>query len=219
MTATTSTSVSWWYRLTHLSRARELGIAIALALVVITATVKNSSFLTSGDGWRDLLLTPSLLMLLAVGQALVVITRNVDLSVGSVLGLSAFLTGRLFIDVPGIPILAVALIVTAFAGVLGLLNGLLVAYAKVPSLVLTLGTLYVYRGVTVMWAGSSRINASDMPRDFLHLGTGKLLGIPLLTSTALFVLLVAAWYMHNTRAGRDYYAIGSDPHAAHLYCV
>jgi len=216
-TATPSTSTPWWHRLTHLSRSRELGIALALVLVIAAATVKNPNFLGSGDGLRDLLLTPSLLILVAVGQAIVIITRNVDLSVGSVLGLCAFLTGRLFIDYPGIPIIAVFLIVTALGAVLGLLNGVLVAYAKVPSLVLTLGTMYVYRGVTVMWAGSSRINASDMPRPFLHLGTGKLLGIPLLTIIAVFVLIIAAWYMHNTRGGREYYAIGSDPDAAHLY--
>lgn len=214
---TSSQAVPLWYRLTHLSRARELGIALALVVVISAATLKNSSFVTSGDGWRDLLLTPSLLVLLAVGQAVVIITRNVDLSVGSVLGLSAFLTGRLFIDYPGLPIVAVALIVTALAGLLGLINGALVAYAKVPSLVLTLGTLYVYRGVTVMWAGSSRINASDMPQSFLHLGTGKLLGVPILTIIALIVFIIAAWYMHNTRGGREFYAIGSDPEAAHLY--
>lgn len=214
---TTTSKRTWWYRLTHLANARELGIALALVLVITAATVKNSAFLTSGDGWRDLLLTPSLLMLLAVGQAIVVITRNVDLSVGSVLGLTAFLTGRLFIDYPGIPIILVALIVTALGAVLGLINGVLVAYAKVPSLVLTLGTLYVYRGVTVMWAGSSRINASDMPREFLHLGTGKILGVPILTVIALVIFLIIAWYMQNTRGGREFYAIGSDPDAAHLY--
>ena len=64
------------------------------------------SFLFSSDSWRDLLVTPSLLMLLAVGQAVVIITRNVDLSVGSILGLTAYLTGRLFIDHPGLPIVA-----------------------------------------------------------------------------------------------------------------
>ena len=64
------------------------------------ATIKSPSFLFSGDGWRDLLLTPSILLLLAVGQAVVIITRNVDLSVGSVSALTAYLTGRLFIDHP-----------------------------------------------------------------------------------------------------------------------
>ena len=78
-----------------------------LLLVVAAATVKTPSFLFSANSWRDLLLTPSILLLLAVGQAVVIITRNVDLSVGSVLGLTAYLTGRLFIDHPGIPIVAV----------------------------------------------------------------------------------------------------------------
>ena len=62
-------------------------------LVIVVTTIKNPNFLFSTDGFRDLLLTPSILMLVAVGQAIVIITRNVDLSVGSVLGLSAYLTG------------------------------------------------------------------------------------------------------------------------------
>ena len=68
---------------------------------------QSRSSCSPSDGFRDLLLTPSLLLLLAIGQAIVIITRNVDLSVGSVLGLTAYLTGRLFIDVPGIPMIAV----------------------------------------------------------------------------------------------------------------
>jgi rhamnose transport system permease protein len=197
--------------------AREFGILLALLLVIVAATVANPNFLFSSDGWRDLLLTPSILVLLAVGQAIVIITRNVDLSVGSVLGLSAYLTGRLFIDLQGIPILAVFLIVIVFGGLLGFINGALVAYAKVPSLVITLGTLYAYRGVNVLWTGGDRVNASDMPREFLALGTGQILFIPILTIIALAVLIVAGWVMKNTRAGREFYAMGSDPSAAELY--
>jgi rhamnose transport system permease protein len=204
-------------RLRKLSSAREVGILLALVLVIVAATAKNPLFLFSPDGWRDLLLTPSILVIVAVGQAIVIITRNVDLSVGSVLGLSAYLTGRLFIDLQGIPVILVFVIAIAFGAVLGLVNGALVAFAKVPSLVITLGTLYAYRGINVMWAGSTRVNASDMPDDFLALGTGSFLNIPLLAILALVVLVVAAWYMKNTRGGREFYAIGSDPAAAELY--
>ncbi|MCD2443619.1 ABC transporter permease [Agromyces sp. SYSU K20354] len=216
MTATIETSAVT-KRLRAVGAAREFGILVALLLVIVAATVANPNFLFSADGWRDLLLTPSILVLLAVGQAVVIITRNVDLSVGSVLGLSAYLTGRLFIDLQGIPVLAVFLIVIAFGAVLGLVNGALVAFAKVPSLVITLGTLYAYRGINVMWAGSDRVNASDLPREFLGLGTGQILFIPILTIIALVVLVVAGWVMKNTRAGREFYAIGSDPAAAELY--
>ncbi|WP_345751507.1 ABC transporter permease [Microbacterium rhizophilus] len=197
--------------------ARETGIVLALLIVIAVATAANRSFVFSGDGWRDLLLTPSLLLLVAVGQAVVIVTRNVDLSVGSVVGLTAYLTGRLFIDVPGISPILVFLAGLALGAVLGLVNGALVAYARVPALVITLGTMYVYRGVNVWWTGSDRINASDLPRDFRGLGTGLLGPIPYLTLIAVLVLVVAGWYLGTRRSGRELYAIGSDPAAAHLY--
>nr|WP_241978904.1 ABC transporter permease [Cryobacterium sp. Hh7] len=198
-------------------RARETSILLALALVIVVTTIKNPNFLFSSDGFRDLLLTPSILVLVAVGQAIVIITRSVDLSVGSTLGLTAYLTGRLFLDVPGIPIIVVFLAGILFGAALGLVNGALVAFAKVPALVITLGTLYAYRGINVFWAGSDRINASDMPKNFLALGTTEYLSIPLLTIIALVVLIAAGWYMRNTRGGREFYAIGSEPAAAQLY--
>lgn len=201
----------------NIATARETGIAVALVLVIIAATVANPTFLFSSDGFRDLLLTPSLLLLVAVGQAIVIITRNVDLSVGSIVGLTAYLTGRLFIDIDGIPVIAVFLAGVIVGGLLGAINGLLVAWAKVPALVITLGTMYIYRGINVAWTGSDRINASDLPRDFRGLGTDQLLGIPILTIIAVIVLVAAAWYLRNIRGGREFYAIGSDPAAAHLY--
>lgn len=198
-------------------RSREASILLVLVLLVTAATIKTPSFLFSSTGWRDLLLTPSMLLLLAVGQAVVIITRNVDLSVGSVLGLTAYLTGRLFIDVPGIPIIAVVAAGILVGGFLGLVNGMLVAFARVPSLVITLGTLYVYRGIFLTWAGSDRINAGDMPGPFLDLGTAQILTIPVLTIVSLVVLGIVGYYLHSHRGGRQLYAIGSDPDAAVLY--
>ncbi|WP_458115938.1 ABC transporter permease [Arthrobacter sp. D2-10] len=197
--------------------ARETGILLALIVIIVVATASNPNFLFSGDGFRDLLLTPSLLMLIAVGSAIVIITRNVDLSVGSVMGLTAYLTGRLFIDLPGIPSIAVFLVAIGTGAILGLINGALVAFAKVPALVITLGTLYIYRGINVAWAGSDRINASDLPASFRGLGTGQIFGIPYLTLLAVAVLVAAAWYLRNAKGGRELYAIGSEPSAAHLY--
>ena len=197
--------------------ARETGILIALLAIILFATVRNPTFLFSSDGFRDLLLTPSLLLLVAVGAAIVIITRNVDLSVGSIVGLTAYLTGRLFIDIPGIPVIGVFVGGVVLGGLLGAINGGLVAFAKVPALVITLGTMYIYRGINVAWTGSDRINASDLPKDFRGLGTDQILGIPILTIIAFIVLIVAAWWLRNLRSGRELYAIGSDPAAAHLY--
>ena len=217
MVTPTEPGTTFSARMGAVAKARETGIILALAVVVIATTAINPTFLFSADGFRDLLLTPSILIVVAIGQAVVIITRNVDLSVGSVLGLTAYLTGRLFLDVPGIPIVAVFLIGIVFGGLLGLINGALVAFAKVPALVITLGTLYAYRGINVAWAGSDLINASDMPAAFLALGTRTILGLPFLTIIAAVVLIVGAWYMKNIRGGREFYAIGSDPSAAQLY--
>jgi len=197
--------------------ARETAIVLAVLLVIVATTVKNPLFVFSPDGTRDLLLAPSLLVLLAIGQTVVLVTRNVDLSVGSVMGLSAYLTGRLFIDAPHLPTIAVMALGVLLGCLLGLVNGALVALAKVPALVITLGTLYAYRGFNVLWTGSDRINSSDMPHGFLELGTGRLLGVPYLALLAAVVLVVVAWFLSNARSGRQLYAIGSAPDAAELY--
>jgi rhamnose transport system permease protein len=200
-----------------LLRSREIAVAAVLVVVVALTTIKSPSFLFSSNGWRDLLLTPSLLLLLAVGQAVVIITRNVDLSVGSTLGLTAYFTGNLFVDHPGIPIIVVFLLGLLFGAFLGFINGFLVTLFNVPALVITLGTLYIYRGIFLSWAGSSRINASDMPSSFLDLGTKQILTIPVLTIIGLVVLGLVGYYLYTARGGRELYAIGSDPDAAVLY--
>jgi rhamnose transport system permease protein len=202
---------------TAVLKSRESAIALVLVLLVAAATLKTHSFLFSSNSWRDLLLTPAMLMLLAVGEAVVIITRNVDLSVGSTLAITAYLTGRLFIDHPGLPIIAVFVAGLAVGAALGLVNGLLVALARVPALVITLGTLYIFRGVVLTWAGSNLISASDMPDGFLSLGTATVLSIPILTIIAAAVLAMVAYYMYTARGGREMYAIGSDPDAAALY--
>jgi rhamnose transport system permease protein len=203
--------------LRRVTGARETGIVAALVIVIAAATIINPTFLFSTDGWRDLLLTPTIAILLAVGEAIVIITRNVDLSVGSVVGLTAYLTGQLFIHVPGIPVILVFLAGIVAGAILGLINGALVALAKVPALVITLGTLYAYRGAAVLWAGSSEITPSQLNPSFLALGTNSIAFIPYLFIIALVVVLIAGWYMHNKRSGRELYAIGSDPAAAELY--
>ncbi|MCH1867741.1 ABC transporter permease [Nocardioides sp. CFH 31398] len=203
-------------RLASLLKARETGILLALVAFLAVTTAINPRFVFSTDGFRDLFLTPSILVVLAVGQAMVIITRNVDLSVGSILGLTAYLAGRLFLDT-GLPILVVVLLAVLAGAVLGLVNGMLVAFARVPALVITLGTLYVYRGIYLQWAGSDRINASDIPDGLLSFGTSSLLGIPQLAIVSFVVLAVAAYWMRTSRGGRELYAIGSDPAAATLY--
>ncbi|WP_435771460.1 ABC transporter permease [Nocardioides sp. SYSU DS0651] len=197
-------------------RSRELAVGLVLLVLVAATAAKSSSFLFGSDGWRSLLVNPSILILLAVGQTVVIVTRNVDLSVGSTMGLTAYLTGRLFVDT-GLPAPVVVLCAVGLGAALGLVNGVLVAFGKVPALVITLGTLYIYRGIFLTWAGSDRITASDIPDGYLDLGTAQVLTLPVLTLIALVVLAVVGYHLHTARSGRELYAIGSDPDAAVLY--
>ncbi len=113
------------------------------------------------------------------------------------LGLTAYLVGTVFVKFPGIPWQLVFVIGIAFGALLGLINGALVGYGRVPAMVITLGTLYAYRGINVAWTGSNRINADQIPMGLQAIGNNSILGIPILTIIALVVLVIAAWYMRN----------------------
>lgn len=211
VTATTSSS-SW---VGSILKAREFGIVIALVALVAYTAASNSRFL-SGQSIRDILLGTAILAVLAVGQAVVIISRNIDLSVGSVLGLSAFAVGTLVRDNPGLPMVVILLAGLAVGAACGVLNGMLVRFGQVPALVVTLGTLYVFRGITFFWAGGQQINADELPRHFLRFANTSLLGVPWLVVIALAVVVVATVVMRNYRVGRELYAMGSSPQAAEL---
>jgi rhamnose transport system permease protein len=196
-------------------RIRELGIVIALLLLIAVTAAIEPRFVES-DSLRNLALNASIFAILAAGQTLVIITRNVDLSVGSVLGLSAFLAGDLLSGHAGMPLALVFLLGIALGAGCGLLNGVLVTWGQVPALVVTLGTLYVFRGLAFLWTDGRQVNAETLPDSFLNLGTDSLLGVPILVLIALVVVLGVGQWLRDFRAGRELYAIGSNPEGARL---
>ena len=202
-----------------LVRAREAGLIVLILALVALTSVTQPGFLFSDGGWRELLRQPTILILLAVGQAVVIITRNIDLSVGSIVCLSTYTAGTLFANVPGIPIILVVIVSVLVGAVLGLFNGLLVAFLKVPSLVITLGTLYAYRGIAILWIGPHFIRSSWLPAEYRSFGTMQFLSIPVLLILVTVVVLLIGWFMANRRAGRDLYALGSNPEAATLFGI
>ncbi|MFG1606519.1 ABC transporter permease [Actinoplanes sp. NPDC049265] len=199
----------------HLLKARELGIVLALAALVAYTAIGNTRFL-SGQSIRDILLNTAILAVMAAGQAVVVITRNIDLSVGSVLGLSAFAVATMMSRNQDLPMIVAILAGIAVGAVCGLLNGVLVRYGRVPALVVTLGTLYIFRGVTYSWAGGAQVNADKLPRHFLTFANDSVLGIPWLVLIALVVVGGVSLMMRDYRVGRELYAMGSSPQAAEL---
>src|SRR5258708_19863499 len=149
------------------NRVRELGLLIVLLLIVLIVGIQAPRFL-SIDNFEQILLSVAILAIVAVGETLVVLTRNVDLSVGSVVGITAFVTAYFFKQLPDINLLLGILLGCALGLVLGMVNGLIVSLGRVPAIVATLGTLYVFRGLVFIVAANttSQVNASDMPAGY-----------------------------------------------------
>jgi rhamnose transport system permease protein len=194
-------------------RFRELALLVILAILVIATELGNSRFLST-QGVQDLLLDAAILVIVATGQATVVITRNVDLSVGSTLGITAFAAGT-FLHGGGNPVVAV-LYAVLLGAALGVVNGVLVSFGRVPSLVVTLGTLYIIRGIDSIWVGAKEIVANDLPDGFVALGHRGPFFLPYLAVIALVVLVIVGCCLRSYRAGRELYAVGSNPEAARL---
>ena len=198
-----------------LVRFRELGIVLALVIVVGGTTLDNHLFLSAANV-QQILAGSAIIALLAIGETIVIITRNVDLSIGSILGISAYATGVLYVHHPDVALPVVFLLALAIGAACGVVNGLIVTVGRVPSLVVTLGTLYIIRGIDGAWAGGNQVNASMLPESFNKIGYATVLGIPYLGWIAIVAVAVATYAMRSFRTARDFYAIGSDPDAARL---
>src|SRR5437868_9785542 len=161
------------------SRVRELGLLVVLLLIILIVSVQAPRFL-SINNFEQILLSVAILAIVAVGETLVVLTRNVDLSVGSIVGLTAFVTAYFFKELPHSNLLLGILLGCALGLVLGMVNGLIVSFGRVPAIVATLGTLYAYRGLVFLVSSkqASQTTASPAPRSSLALATAQLFGIP-----------------------------------------
>jgi rhamnose transport system permease protein len=203
-------------RLTErVSRFRESGIIAVLALFVLITSLIQPRFASSSN-IQFVLVNTAVYALVALGETMVIITRNVDLSVQSVLALSAYLSANLFGQVHGIPIPVVFLVGLAIGLVCGAVNGLMVSLGRVPSLVVTLATLYIIQGIDILVVGPNVVVASSLPSGFVDIPNATVLGIPWLAIGVAAVVGAGAYYLRSFRSGRELYAIGSNPDGAQL---
>ena len=172
-------------------RLREIGIVIALAAVVIFFGARATNFLTV-ENWQDIAKNVSIVLVVAVGETMVILTRNIDLSVGSIVGLSGYLVAATLKNYHGIPVEVVALIGIAIGLGLGIVNGLLVAVARIPAIIATLATLAIFRGIDAELTGGENITAYQLPDRFLQLAVEDPAGVPALAWIAIGVAIVGA---------------------------
>lgn len=199
------------------NRVRELGLLVVLLFIIVFVGVQAPRFL-SIDNFEQILLSIAILVIVSVGETLVILTRNVDLAVGSMVGFTAFVTAYFFKQLPDTNLLLGILLGCGLGLALGIINGLIVSFGRVPAIVATLGTLYAYRGLVFVFAANttSQVNASDVPTSYLALATTEIFGIPALILIAAIIAIIVGYYLHASPKGRQLYAIGSNPEAASI---
>ena len=198
-----------------LVRFRELSIIIFIVLLILIVSWNTPAFLTTTN-FRNILLNISILSIVALGQTMVIITRGIDLSVSSMIGLVAMMVSFTVVAFPSVsPPLAI-LLGMVLGAILGSFNGLIITIGKVPPIIATLGTLSVYRGMVFLYSGGTWINSFQMPGGYRVLAKADPLGIPNIILFAAVVILAVYFFLNYTRPGRDIYAVGSNPEAANV---
>jgi ribose transport system permease protein len=190
---------------------RDAGGLIVLLILFGAMTLASSEFLT-GDNMANLARQVAVFGIIAVGQLLVILTAGIDLSVGSVLGLTGCITAELLVH--GWGIVPAILVGMAVGAGIGMFNGALVAYVKLPPFIVTLGMLGIARGVVLVLTDASTVQ--PLPDAFGTIANGSLLGVPNLLWIFLAIVVIASWVLRRTVFGRYVYAVGSNPESARL---
>lgn len=197
----------------NLARFREAGIGLFIVLLILAVSLRSPVFFTVAN-FRDILLNISILTIVALAQTMVIITRGIDLSVGSMIGLVAMMVGFTIVRFPEMSPLVAVLLGMGLGGALGSFNGLIITLGRVPPIIATLGTLSIYRGLVFFYSQGTWVNAFELPRAFKMLSKGVPLGAPNLVLIALLVVGIVYTFLNYSRTGRDIYAVGSNPDAA-----
>ncbi|MFC6894698.1 ABC transporter permease [Nonomuraea dietziae] len=190
---------------------RESGGLVVLLVAIGALTLASDEFLT-GNNLSNLARQVAIFGIIAVGQLLVILTAGIDLSVGSILGLSGASTAQFL--VAGMPIVPAILLGVGIGTALGVVNGLLVTRALLPPFIATLGMLGIARGIVLVSTDAQTIQG--VPEAFQVIANGTILGIPNLLIVAAAVTAVMWFVLTRTVFGRYIYAVGSNPESARL---
>lgn len=154
------------------------------------------------------------LILLAIGQMIVILTKCIDLSVAANLALTGMVVSMVNVAVPGIPVAVILLIAIGLGTLLGMLNGALVWKLQIPPIVVTLGTMTIFRGIIFLISDGKWVNSHEMSPAFVAFPRTQVLGLPVLSWIAILAVILFSVVMTRTTLGRAFYAAGGNPHAA-----
>ena len=194
---------------------QELVLIGVIAVLWIILAFATPAFFTPGS-IQPLLVAMAPIALVGVGMTIIIITGGIDVSVGAAIMVCAVITAKLLVD-QGLSLPLAVIVSVVVGGVLGLVNGLLIAYGRVHAIIITFGTANVFLFLGLQIFGSSTVN--NIPQTFDVFGrgvAGRTFGIPHAFLITVIIAAIAWWYLRHTAGGRHFYAIGGDPHAARL---
>lgn len=197
-------------------RLREAGVLVFLVVLGTVFALLNDRFLTL-QNLTTVASAASILAIAACAQAIVLFTRNLDVSVGSMMGMVAYLTADYAANHPAITPVELVLIPLVIGSLLGLINGLLVAFGRVPALIATLGTMSLYRGATYIYARGQEVTSSRLPPWMLGSADARIGGLPVIVLVAVAIVALVAWFLYAFPLGRRIYAVGSNQVAAWFF--
>ena len=198
--------------LSTIARQRELSLVAMMFVLGAGVSMVAPQFLSIAN-FSQVASLAAVIAVVAVGEAIVIITRNIDLSVEATIGLVAYSVARVLELNTLDPIAAIAMGL-GLGLVLGMVNGVVVAFLKVPAIVATLGTLSIFRGIDYVIAGSHQVPLAGLPPGFTDPARDSILGIPIFVLIALAVVAIGSIILRSTTFGRQVYAVGSNPEAA-----
>jgi rhamnose transport system permease protein len=202
-----------WFGNLQDSTRHDLAFGALTLLLFIAVTAAFPAFASPGNV-AGLLDDTAILVMLALAQMLVILVRGIDLSIAANLALCGMLAALFNRAFPGMGVLPVLLLTLVAGGLLGALNGLLVWKLRLPPIVVTLGTMSIYRGVIFLLSKGAWVNENEMSREFLAFPRAEFLGLTTLTWLALVLVIAFILALRGTRLARDLYAAGGNPHAA-----
>jgi rhamnose transport system permease protein len=200
-------------RMKDILKMRETQLAISI-VVLIALVGSRAPVFVSGSSLANLLTDSTLLIMLALAQMLVIVTRGIDLSVASTLALSGMMSALLASKFPELPLPLVMFVAVAIGLALGLINGYLIGYLDLAPIVVTLGTMSVYRGLVFVLSGGAWVSSHQMPAEFIAFPLSTLFGVTHLVWIAAFTVLLFWYIAMHSRFGRDLYAVGNAPASA-----
>lgn len=196
-------------------RVRFIGVIVFQLLLMAVFTLARPRFV-SWDNLQSVLFTAAILAMAAAGQTLVVLTGNLDLSVGSIMGVTAYVVFDITGNVPALGPWVVPM-AAAIGLALGAVNGFLVTTLRIPSIVATLGTLSVYRGFVSFYANAKEVTVGELPPWTRTLAASRVLGLSSYVWIAVALVVVVGVMLRAMPWGRELYAYGSNPRAAYYY--